>query len=26
MKETGILRKVDNIGQIVIPKETNKTL
>lgn len=26
MKATGILRKVDNLGRIVIPKETSKTL
>lgn len=26
MKGTGILRKVDNFGRIVIPKETSKTL
>jgi transcriptional pleiotropic regulator of transition state genes len=26
MKATGIVRKVDNLGRIVIPKETRKTL
>lgn len=26
MKVTGIVRKVDNLGRIVIPKETRKTL
>lgn len=26
MKAIGILRKVDNLGRIVIPKETRKTL
>ncbi|MGU3443424.1 AbrB/MazE/SpoVT family DNA-binding domain-containing protein [Bacillus cereus] len=26
MKATGIVRKVDNLGRVVIPKETRKTL
>ncbi|MEC2709725.1 AbrB/MazE/SpoVT family DNA-binding domain-containing protein [Bacillus thuringiensis] len=26
MKATGIVRKLDNLGRIVIPKETRKTL